>query len=99
VNEINIFWSSGRGSQIIFVFLSLCATASNTILLEGKPDTPEYVYVHNIEVNLLGDNTVDDYNHLGDIVSNEIKPSPVYDQAEGQENEYNLTASSRRPED
>jgi hypothetical protein len=75
------------------------ATASNTILLEGKPDTPEYVYVHNIEVNLLGDNTVDDYNHLGDIVSNEIKPSPVYDQAEGQENEYNMTASSRRPED
>jgi hypothetical protein len=43
------------------------ATASNTILLEGKPDTPEYVYVHNIEVNLLGDNTVDDYNHLGDM--------------------------------
>lgn len=57
------------------------------------------MYVHNIEVNLLGDNTVDDYNHLGDIVSNEIKPSPVYDQAGGQENEYNLTASSSRPED
>ena len=42
---------------------------------------------------------MDDYNHLGDTVSNEVKPSPVYDQAEGQENEYNLTASSRRPED
>lgn len=75
------------------------ATASNTVLLEGKPDTPEYMYVHNIEVNLPGDNTVDDYNHLGDAVSNEIKPSPVYDHAEGQENEYNLTASSQRRED
>lgn len=57
------------------------------------------MYVHNIEVNLPGDNTVDDYNHLGESVGNEIKPSPVYDHADSQENEYNLTTSSQRRDD